>query len=82
MNILRVQQEQNKQELSELHSKKDRIARSHEFVRQEIAMSEPLENDGAISEVEILRLKRTFNDLKGDLDASMLAIPRLKSALE
>ena len=82
VNILREQQEQNKQELTELHSKKDRIARSYELVRQELTMSEPLENDGAISEVEILRLKRTVNELKGDLDASRLAIPRLESAIE
>ena len=82
VNILREQQKQTEQELIELHSKKDRIARSYELVRQELAMSEPLENDGAISEVEILRIKRTVNELKGDLDASRLAIPRLESALE
>ena len=45
-------------------------------------MSEPLEAEGAISEVEILRLKRNVNDMKGELDASRLAIPRLQSELE
>lgn len=43
-------------------------------------MSAPLADEGAISEVEILRLKRSVNDLQGELEASKLAIPRLQSA--
>ena len=45
-------------------------------------MSEPLVEDGAISEVEILRLRRSVNELIGELDASRLAIPRIESMLE
>ena len=45
-------------------------------------MSEPLAAEGAISEVEILRLKRSVNDIRGELEASELAIPRLESAHE
>ena len=82
LNILREQQSQTGHELAELRSKKNKIARSYELVRQELVMSEPLADEGAISEVEILRLKRSVNDLKGDLEASRLAIPRLQSALE
>ena len=70
LSILREQESQTGHELAELLSKKDRIARSYELVQQELAMSEPLADEGAISEVEILRLKRTVNDLRGDLDAS------------
>jgi adhesin transport system membrane fusion protein len=79
--ILREQESQTGHELAELRSKKNKIARSYELVRQELVMSEPLADEGAISEVEILRLKRSVNDLRGDLDASRLAIPRLQSAL-
>lgn len=43
-------------------------------------MSEPLAAEGAISEVEILRLKRSVNEMLGELEASRLAIPRLESA--
>jgi adhesin transport system membrane fusion protein len=52
------------------------------LVKQELTMSEPLVSDGAISEVEILRLRRSVNETKGELDASKLAIPRVRSALE
>jgi adhesin transport system membrane fusion protein len=82
LSILREQESQTSHELAELRSKKDKIARSYELVRQELVMSEPLADEGAISEVEILRLKRSVNDLRGDLDASRLAIPRLQSAME
>ncbi len=82
LSILREQESQTGHELAELRSKKNKIARSYELVRQELVMSEPLADEGAISEVEILRLKRSVNDLWGDLDASRLAIPRLQSAME
>ncbi len=82
LSILREQESQTGHELAELRSKKNKIARSYELVRQELVMSEPLADEGAISEVEILRLKRSVNDLRGDLDASRLAIPRLQSAME
>jgi adhesin transport system membrane fusion protein len=81
LSILREQESQTGHELAELRSKKNRIARSHELVRQELEMSEPLAAEGAISDVEILRLKRSVNDLRGDLEASRLAIPRLQSAM-
>ncbi len=82
LGTLMHQASQTRQELAELNSRKEKIARSYAFVKQELAMSEPLEAEGAISEVEILRLKRSVNDMKGELDASRLAIPRLQSELE
>jgi adhesin transport system membrane fusion protein len=82
LGILREQESQTRQELAELHAKKNKIARSYALLRQELEMSEPLAAEGAISEVEILRLKRSTNDLRGELEATRLAIPRLESALE
>jgi adhesin transport system membrane fusion protein len=82
IDILGHQEIQTRQELTELHSRKEKLARSYEFVKQELAMSVPLEAEGAISEVEILRLKRSVNDMKGELDASRLALPRMESELE
>ena len=82
LSILGQQESQIRQELAELHAKRDKTARSYELVRQELVMSEPLATDGAISEVEILRLKRAVNDLMGELEADQLAIPRLQSELE
>jgi len=82
LSILRQQESQTSQELTELYAHKQKLSRSYDLMKQELAMSEPLAADGAMSEVEIIRLKRTVNDMKGELNASRLAIPRLQSALE
>lgn len=44
------------------------LRRSHEFASRELAMSEPLVAKGAISEVEILRLRRQVNELQTNID--------------
>lgn len=80
--ILKQQETQTKQELAEHNARENKLARSYELVKQELDMSAPLEAEGAISEVEILRLKRSVNDLRGELEATRLAVPRLQSAYE
>jgi adhesin transport system membrane fusion protein len=82
INILRQQETQTKQELAEHNAQENKLARSYVLVKQELDMSAPLEADGAISEVEILRLKRSVNELRGELEATRLAVPRLQSAYE
>ena len=81
-NILKQQENQASQELKELQARKEKQTRSYVLVKQELGMSEPLVEDGAISEVEILRLRRSVNEMRGELDASRLAIPRVESMLE
>ena len=82
LDILQQQENQARQELKELQSRKNRQMRSYSLVKQELAMSEPLVEEGAISEVEILRLRRSVNEMQGELNASRLAIPRVESMLE
>jgi adhesin transport system membrane fusion protein len=45
-------------------------------------LTEPLVAEGAVSEVELLRLKRQVNDLRGGLEATRLAIPRVQSTYD
>lgn len=42
-------------------------ARSHALLKQEMEMSAPLVDEGAMSKVELLRIKREVNDLRGQL---------------
>ncbi len=79
--VMQQQQLQAQQQLSETRSHKGQLERSYGLLRQELSMSEPLAKSGAISEVELLRLRRSVNDLKGDMDASSLAIPRLEASI-
>jgi len=79
--ILQEKVKQAKQELQELKAKKSYLAKSLELVRKELKMTKPLVAAGAVSEVEVLRLKRQVNELEGELSATQLAIPRARSKL-
>ena len=73
---------QRRQELRELTSKQAQYSSSLALLRKEIGMSEPLVATGAISQVEILRLKRAEVESRGMLDSTSLAIPRAESAIK
>ena len=73
---------QRQQELREYNSKRAQYASSLQLLRQEIGMSEPLVARGAVSEVEILRLRRSEVENRGQMDATALAIPRAEAAIK
>lgn len=73
---------QRQQELRELSSKQAQYRQQLGLQRQEINMSEPLVAQGAVSPVEVLRLKRAEVETRGQLDATTLAIPRAESAIK
>ncbi|KAB0505460.1 HlyD family type I secretion periplasmic adaptor subunit [Pseudomonas moorei] len=73
---------QRQQELREFTSKQAQYRQQLGFQRQEISMSEPLVAQGAVSPVEVLRLKRAEAETRGQLDATTLAIPRAESAIK
>lgn len=82
LEILEDQVEQKRQELLEMQGRRDQTKRSLELVERELDLTRPLVKDGAVSEVELLRLERTVNDLRGELDSINTSIPRLDSALK
>ena len=73
---------QRQQELREFSSKQAQYRQQLNLQRQEINMSEPLVAQGAVSPVEVLRLKRAEVETRGQLDATTLAIPRAESAIK
>jgi len=78
---LNEQLRQKTQELAEFRSKQDQFRSSLGLVQQELNMSTPLVASGAVSPVEILRLKRSAVEIRGSMDATTLAIPRADSAI-
>jgi adhesin transport system membrane fusion protein len=82
LDILRSQAEQRQQELQELEVKLSQLQRSYDLLDKELKITKPLIKDGAISEVEVLRLERELSDLKGEVEATRLAIPRAKTKLD
>ncbi len=79
--ILQQQVAQRRQELVELDSRVAQLAESHRLAAEELGIMEPLVAEGVTSRVEVLRLERQVNDIEGELSASRLAIPRVRSSL-
>ncbi len=71
---------QKNQELAEFRSKAQQYRSSLGLLQQELNMSQPLVATGAISQVEILRLRRSVVEMRGALNATNLAIPRAEAA--
>lgn len=74
--------EQKKQEIVELQAKLDNLKQSYSFSKEELALTRPAFEQGAVSRVELLQLERQVNQLQGDLEATQLAMPRARSALK
>jgi len=78
---LNEQLRQKNQELAEFRSKVDQYRSAVALLQQETDMSAPLVSKGAISPVEILRLKQRTVEARGQLNATSLAIPRAEAAI-
>lgn len=81
LDVLAQKVSQKKQELSSVKVNKRSLKESYQFLNKELNVTKPLVEEGAVSQVELLRLKRQVNDLKGELDRAVLAIPHLESEL-
>ncbi|MEH2922327.1 HlyD family type I secretion periplasmic adaptor subunit [Samsonia erythrinae] len=73
---------QRRQELRDFSAKETQFRNSLGLLQQEIKMSEPLIAEGAISKVEVLRLRRAEVETRGQLESVRLSIPRAESAIK
>ncbi len=80
--VLKQKVSQKQQERSELIAKQKQHQTSVNLLQKELGLTRPLVEQGAVSEVELLRLERQLNELQGQLDAAKLAMPRVQSALK
>lgn len=82
ISMLKNQVAQRRQELLSLTAAEKQLRHRLELLRQELELTEPMVAQGIISEVELLRLRREVSALEGDLENTVLAIPRIKSMLQ
>ena len=80
LHIADQQLEQRLQELEEAQSRHKQISRNLELVTEEFTVSEPLAASGAVSEIDLLRLKREMVRLSGERDQTAAQMKRLQSA--
>lgn len=82
LNVVKEQIKQKKQELNELYAKIKQENGTFNLMKDEVSLNKPLVKKGLVSEVEFLQLRRKLNQLQGDLQASRLSVPRLKSQIK
>ncbi|MDP1708678.1 MAG: HlyD family type I secretion periplasmic adaptor subunit [Gammaproteobacteria bacterium] len=81
LTVLRQQANQRGQELQEKRTRLVQLQESLGLISRELEISKPLVAQGVLSEVEVLRLERQVSDLRGETDATRLALPRLEQSL-
>ena len=72
---------QKKQELIELGTRIRQFERSLDLAEQEIAIKTPLVERGTIPRLDMLILQREENEIRGTLETSRQAIPRIESGI-
>lgn len=77
--VLRAQLEQKKRQLEELQARKGSLRKSFQLADRELRLTRPLKEQGAVSEVELLRLERQVNDIDGEIKQIAISIPRAES---
>jgi adhesin transport system membrane fusion protein len=81
LSIARQQLTQRQQELNEMRSRHAQATRGYELTVQELNVTRPLIESGAVSEVDLLRLERDVSRLRGERDQSAAQISRIQSAI-
>lgn len=81
LDILDQQLNQQKQLLAELKAEESKLKLNADLGRQELELTEPLVKTGAVSQVELLRLRMSVNESAGRLEVSRIAIPRSEAAI-
>ena len=61
--------QQREQEITELESKINTLSISYRFGNKELALTRPLAEKRIVSKIELFKLERSVNDLRGELDA-------------
>ena len=81
-NILQDRIRQRQEELREARARRDTAQREANMTSQELNLTRPLLQSGAVSEVDILRLQREVSRATGERDQAAAAVSRLESAVE
>jgi len=79
--IAQQQLAQRQQELLEVKARREQAAQAYQLTTRELGYTSPLLKDGAVSEVELLRLERDAGRYLGDREMATAQIARTQSAI-
>lgn len=80
--IKKQQVNQRTNELKELHSKLADLTKTYALFQQELKLTKPLVSQGAVSEMEILRMERQASEMQGEMETIRQSIPRAQSKID
>ena len=80
--ILREQRQQHIQAREELNRELQKLAGNAALAEQELEITEPLVAKGAVSQVELLRLRMAVNEASGRLETVQLKAPSAESMIQ
>jgi adhesin transport system membrane fusion protein len=78
--VLERQAEQRTHELAETQAHAAQLDHSYDLVQQELAIARQAADQSVFPKVQLIRLERQANDLKGELEVAHLSVPRLQAA--
>lgn len=81
LSIAREQLDQRRQELNEVRARQQQAARAFDLAQQELNVTRPLKDSGAVSEVDLLRLERDVARMRGERDQASAQISRIQAAI-
>lgn len=79
LGILRQQLDQRGQEIAEKSSRLKQLGDAFDLMSKELQLTQRMQSQGVVSEVELIRIQRQYGDTRGELEATRLAIPRLEA---
>lgn len=80
--ILEQQLSQARNDLVSAEAKEKQLAKSYEFISQELAIKKPLVAKRLVSELDYLQLQRQANEVEGELQTVRISIPGIRSRIE
>ncbi len=80
--ILGEQRQQHVQAREELARELQKLAENAALAQQELEITEPLVAKGAVSQVELLRLRMAVNEASGRLETAQIKAPSIESMIQ
>ncbi|MGI9282916.1 MAG: HlyD family type I secretion periplasmic adaptor subunit [Endozoicomonas sp.] len=79
--VYREQLEQQRKQLEETQAKESLLNRRKSLLNQELEMTRILEQEGAVSKVELLRIERQVSDVRGEAIMAVKSLDRIAAMM-
>ncbi len=81
LSIMGQQIEQKENEIFEINNRIQTLGRSVDLASQELALNRPLAKEGIVPRVELIKLERQVNEMRGELENARLLLPKQNALL-